>query len=106
LAARSEKVAGQSWYRDHDETFSSGPLQSLGTSALLQEDYPTALKFYQSAVEVNEKTYGEGSDKVAESLVVLTRVYIMQKQYDKAEPVLLRAVKKMSLCTEWAVPTS
>src|SRR5260370_16845863 len=69
------------------------PLQSLGTSALMRNDYPAAQKFYTQAVEVNEKAFGESSDKVADSLRILSRIYFEQKQFDQAEPILLRAVK-------------
>jgi tetratricopeptide (TPR) repeat protein len=68
-----------------------GPLQSLGTSALLQKDYASAEKYYFRAVDVDTKAYGESSDRVASSLIIATRVYMVQKQYDKAEPYLLRA---------------
>ncbi len=67
--------------------------QSLGASAIIQHYCPSALKFHSRAVEVNEKTDGEASDKVAESLRILSRVYLEQKQFDKAEPIRLRAVK-------------
>ena len=67
--------------------------QSLGASAIIQHYCPSALKFHSRAVEVNEKTDGEASDKVAESLRILSRVYLVQKQFDQAEPILLRAVK-------------
>jgi tetratricopeptide (TPR) repeat protein len=68
-----------------------GPLQSLGTSALLQHNFPEAEKFYFRAVDADAKSYGESSDRVALSLVMATRVYVLQKQWDKAEPLLLRA---------------
>jgi len=41
---------------------------------------------------VNEKTYGEGSDQVALSLINMAAVSFVQEAYDKAEPMLLRAV--------------
>jgi len=69
------------------------PLQSLGTSAIIQHDYSSALMFYTRAVKVTEKDYGEASHSVAESLRILSRVYLVQKQFDRAEPILLRAVK-------------
>jgi tetratricopeptide (TPR) repeat protein len=69
------------------------PLQSLGTSALLQKKYNVALKYYSEAADLIQKTYGEGSEQFAESQRVLSRVFFMQKQYDKTEPYLLRAVK-------------
>jgi tetratricopeptide (TPR) repeat protein len=62
-------------------------------NATIQHDYPSALMFYTRAVKVTEMAYGESSDRVAESLRILSRVYLVQKQFDQAEPVLLRAVK-------------
>ncbi|HMD39109.1 MAG TPA: tetratricopeptide repeat protein [Candidatus Acidoferrum sp.] len=69
------------------------PLQSLGTSALLQKDYASAQKFYTRALEANEKGLGVNSPAVADSLRILARVFVLQKQYGRAEPYLLRAVK-------------
>ncbi|HXU50239.1 MAG TPA: tetratricopeptide repeat protein [Candidatus Binatia bacterium] len=68
-----------------------GPLQSLGESALLQKKYAVAEKFFFNAVDVDAKTYGESSDRVASALVIATRVYWAQQQYDKVETYLLRA---------------
>jgi tetratricopeptide (TPR) repeat protein len=68
-----------------------GPLESLGTSALLQKNYHAAETYYFRAVDLDEKIYGESSDRVASSLVMATRVYMVQQQYGKAEPYLLRA---------------
>ena len=70
----------------------TGPLQSLGRSALMQHQYAVAQKYLFQAVDLNEKTFGEGSDSVAKSLVYAAVVFVVQKQYDKAEPYLLRAV--------------
>ena len=42
---------------------------------------------------MNEKTFGEVSQQFAESQRILARVYLVQKQYDKAELYLVRAVK-------------
>src|SRR5437879_5633493 len=67
------------------------PLQALGRYALLQRDYNAALDFYSRAVDVNEKAFGENSDKVAASLVYLAVVPFMLQAYDKAETYLLRA---------------
>ena len=72
---------------------SAFPLQSLGQSALLQRNFAAAETFYARAVEVNEKFYGEGSDRVAESLLYLAVVPAMQKQYAKAETYMLRSLK-------------
>ena len=68
------------------------PLQTLGMFAISQHDYNSALDFFQRAVDINEKTSGEGSSSVADSLRALSNVYVEQKLYDKAEPYLLRAV--------------
>lgn len=70
----------------------AGPLQSLGRNALIQRDYTAAEKFYFREVDVNEKVYGEGSDRVAASLLDAASVYIVQQDYAKAEPYILRAV--------------
>ena len=45
-----------------------------------------------SAVDVNEKVYGETSDRVAASLIGAAGVYFVQQDYAKAEPYMLRAV--------------
>jgi tetratricopeptide (TPR) repeat protein len=70
----------------------TGPLQSLGINAVIQHDYPTAEKYFFRAVDINEKFFGEGSDKVADALVQATSVYFADKDYAKAEPYLLRAL--------------
>lgn len=43
-------------------------------------------------MDVNEKVYGEGSERVAASLLDAASVYIVQQDYAKAEPYILRAV--------------
>ena len=65
-------------------------MQSLGSNAIRQKDFAGAEHFYFQAVDINEKFFGEGSDKVASALVYATTVYVVQQQYDKAEPYLLR----------------
>ena len=67
------------------------PLNFLGTSALLEKNYPAAEKFYFRIVDIESKYYGESSDRVAMALVSATRVYMAQGQFDKAEPYLLRS---------------
>lgn len=52
----------------------------------------TAEKFFLRAVDLNEEFYGEGSDKVANSLRMAASVYIVQKDYAKAETYLVRAL--------------
>jgi hypothetical protein len=64
------------------------PLQSLGTSAILQSDFPAAEKFYSRALAITEKVYGENSNMVAQSLLIMSRVYLAQKQFEKAEPII------------------
>ena len=71
----------------------TGPLQSLGRNALFQRDFATAEKYFFRAVDLNEKFFGEGSDKVAETLVQASAVYFVQKDYAKAETYLLRALR-------------
>jgi hypothetical protein len=44
-------------------------------------------------VEFNRKAYGEASEATAMTLIGLSRVYLAQQQYDKAEPYLLEAQK-------------
>ncbi|HTA52577.1 MAG TPA: tetratricopeptide repeat protein [Candidatus Acidoferrum sp.] len=70
----------------------TGPLESLGNNALMQKDYASASTFFFRAVDLNEKFFGEGSNRVADSLVQASAVYFVQKDYAKAEPYLLRAV--------------
>jgi hypothetical protein len=43
-------------------------------------------------VDITEKFFGEGSDQVAASLISASTVYVVQQQYEKAEPYLVRAV--------------
>ena len=68
------------------------PLQGLGKLAMIQKDYKTAADFFNRAAKVNEKNYGEVSDKFAESMIMLTVVYGTEGAFDQAEPVALRAV--------------
>jgi hypothetical protein len=44
-------------------------------------------------VKVNEETYGEVSDRVEESLVMLAYVYGAQEDYDHVKTVALRALR-------------
>jgi tetratricopeptide (TPR) repeat protein len=68
------------------------PYQTLAGYALSKQDYNSALDFYQRAVDINVKTFGESSDRVALSLSIASNVFILQKAYDKAEAYNLRAL--------------
>ncbi|HKN59598.1 MAG TPA: tetratricopeptide repeat protein, partial [Candidatus Acidoferrales bacterium] len=57
-----------------------------------RHDYPSAEKFFFQAVDINEKVFGEGSNRVAESLLLPGQMYVVRKDYAKAEPYLQRAV--------------
>jgi tetratricopeptide (TPR) repeat protein len=67
-------------------------LEALGGFAAVRGDYDSALNFDQRALDINVKTFGEASDKVADALRVQSTIYIKQMDYAKAEPILLRAV--------------
>jgi tetratricopeptide (TPR) repeat protein len=69
------------------------PLQNFGFYSLYRRDFNTALEYFSRAEAVNEKAYGENSDKVALSLIYEASVYIVQQDYAKAEPLLLRAMR-------------
>jgi tetratricopeptide (TPR) repeat protein len=58
----------------------------------MQHDPATAEKFFFRAVDINEKSFGESSDRVAAALVQASVLYFAQKDYAKAEPYLLRAL--------------
>lgn len=68
-----------------------GPMQSLGTNALLQGDYVTAKSFYGGATALSAKAFGENSQNMADSLMIEARVDLKQKAYDKAESYYTRA---------------
>ena len=67
-------------------------LEALGGFATMRGDYDTALNFDQRAVDINLKTFGEGSDSTADALRVMSTIYIRQMNYPKAEELLLHAV--------------
>jgi tetratricopeptide (TPR) repeat protein len=69
------------------------PLQAFAFYSMYRHDFNTALDYFSRAEAVNEKAYGEDSDKVALSLIYLASVYIAQQDYAKAEPLLLRATR-------------
>lgn len=60
---------------------------------LFKRNYADAEKYFFRAVDINEKGFGESSDKVAKSLLEASAVYFVQKDYAKAEPYVLRAVR-------------
>jgi tetratricopeptide (TPR) repeat protein len=68
------------------------PLQVMAMYKLANRDFNSALDFYQRAVDINVKTFGEGTQPTAMALVGLASVYTVQKAYDKAEPYLLRSL--------------
>jgi tetratricopeptide (TPR) repeat protein len=68
------------------------PLQVMAMYKLANRDFNSALDFYQRAVDLNMKTFGEGTQPTAMALVGLASVYTVQKAYDKAEPYLLRSL--------------
>lgn len=67
-------------------------LEALGGFAAVRGDYDAAQRFDQRAVDIDVKTFGEASDKVADALRVMSTIYLHQKNYEKAEELLLRAV--------------
>ena len=68
-------------------------LQEYGFYGIFRHDFTTALDYFSRAEAVNEKAFGENSDKVALSLVYEASVYMVQQDYAKAEPLLLRATR-------------
>ena len=69
------------------------PLQTMATYALSKQDFNSALDYYQRAIDLNAKTFGESSDAVALNLSIASNVFILQKAYDEAESFLLRALR-------------
>lgn len=71
------------------------PLHAFASYFLGRKDYSSAFDLYSRAVTIDEKIYGEASNKVADSLRQLSFVYLAQKDYDHAEVYLLRAQRIM-----------
>jgi tetratricopeptide (TPR) repeat protein len=68
-------------------------LEALGGFAAVRGDYDAAQQFDQRAIDIDVKTFGEASDKVADALRINSTIYVHQKNYEKAEELLLRAVR-------------
>lgn len=63
----------------------------MGFNAAAQQDFTAAQKFFDRALEVNRKAYGENSAGYAEMLRTVGGLYTYQKAYEKAEPYLVQA---------------
>lgn len=50
-------------------------LEALGSAACQRKDLETTIAFYESAREVREAVYGEGSREAAEGMIVLAHVH-------------------------------
>ncbi len=67
-------------------------LDILGDLAVVQKDYSSAETYYMRALDLHEKFMGPGNTMVAMDLTRLGTMYEQRKAYDKAEPLLLRAL--------------
>jgi len=67
------------------------PLKWLAYTATAQGDFVTAQEFFDRALELNRKAYGETSTGYTEVLRAVAAVYIDQKAYDDAEVSLVKA---------------
>jgi tetratricopeptide (TPR) repeat protein len=65
----------------------------MASYALSKQDFDSALDYYQRAIDLNAKAFGESSDAVALNLSIASNVFVLQKAYDKAESYLLRALR-------------
>jgi tetratricopeptide (TPR) repeat protein len=69
------------------------PLFSLGSLAARLKHYAAAESYFQRALDINLKIFGENSTRTSESLRAMAGLYMAQSDWSKAEPYLLRAVK-------------
>jgi tetratricopeptide (TPR) repeat protein len=69
------------------------PLQALGNYELGMKDTGRALDLFSRAADLTRNTYGEDSEKYADSVKYIGMVYFFQKDYAKAEPYFLRGVR-------------
>lgn len=69
------------------------PLEWLGKNALAEGDLATAWSFFERELDVNLKTYGENSPGVSRAFGMMALFHYAQKDFEKAEPYLLRATK-------------
>ena len=89
----------QRYLKASEELYGAGsplmtqPLQTMASYALSKQDFNSALDYYQRAIDLNAKAFGESSDAVALNLSIASNVFILQKAYDKAESYLLRALR-------------
>jgi tetratricopeptide (TPR) repeat protein len=80
-------------FGDNDPDLEGQALRSLAGNAAAQKEFDAAVNFYTRALAVDEKTYGEHSAQVGNELRLISRLYEVQNQFDKAEPYLLRDVR-------------
>jgi tetratricopeptide (TPR) repeat protein len=74
-----------------DSPHRSDPLGGLAANAMQTGDFESASKYYAQIMELNRKTFGEQSGEFASSLVAVAMPYVIQRQWEKAEPILLRS---------------
>jgi tetratricopeptide (TPR) repeat protein len=68
-------------------------LRFLGSIAAGRGKYAEAESYFSRALQINVNAFGENSTRTSESLRAMAGIYMVQQQWDKAEPYLLRAVK-------------
>lgn len=68
-------------------------LQSLGRFEVFTKNYPSAEHHLFQAVEIANHNFGESSDESAKAILIASSVYMAQKDWAKAEPYVLRAVR-------------
>jgi len=68
-------------------------LQNLGMTAMEQNDLATAGNDFNHALDLIRKTYGENSSQSALSLLGLSHLYYLKKDFPKAEGYVLQYVK-------------
>lgn len=76
-----------------DEQLYAEMLEAVGTYDALDGNLVNAEKRFSKAVELREKSGGQDSSYLANALSKLAEIYQFQTQYEKAEPLMARALE-------------
>ncbi|MGC0772676.1 MAG: tetratricopeptide repeat protein [Candidatus Acidiferrum sp.] len=71
--------------------------QNLGMTAMEQNDLASSEKDFNQSLDLIRGTYGENSPQAAMTLLALSRIYFLKKDYPKAEGYVLHYVKNYEL---------
>lgn len=71
--------------------------QNLGMMAMEQNDLASSEKDFDQSLDLIRSTYGENSSQAMTSLLALSRIYFLKKDYAKAEGYVLHYVKNYEL---------